>query len=70
MGGARGPRISLLGHGSGLHQRLRPRMPRAYFRSMMGPDAKQRHPVLEKNYNKNKPVEDLWGNRNGMRGNN
>jgi hypothetical protein len=43
-------------------------MPRANFRSMMGPDAKQRHPVLEKNYRKNKTVEELWGNRNAMRG--
>jgi hypothetical protein len=33
---------------------------------MMDPDAKRRHPVLEKNYCKNKAVEELLGNRNGM----
>jgi len=36
---------------------------------MIDPDAKWRHPVLEKNYSINKHVKELWDYPDGMRGN-
>lgn len=37
---------------------------------MIGPDAKWRHSALQNNSFENRLVEEMWGNRNGMRSSN